>query len=156
MFPLFCPLPITSLFFLPQVTKKRVSGRKMQETREFVNSAYVASSSPGTDTVPLAQAGPPPPASPQTPPVSPQDCAEKTTPSTPKTPKQNPNPHTPGSASKRKHRKLAVNFEAAKVTQWKPWTGAVVFFNRCCFWRGPCLFFLLFYHGCKKDLLFWS
>uniref|UniRef100_A0A8C1Q3F3 5'-3' exoribonuclease 1 n=1 Tax=Cyprinus carpio TaxID=7962 RepID=A0A8C1Q3F3_CYPCA len=37
-------------------------------------------------------------------------------PTTPKTPMQNPNPHTPGSASKRKHRKLAVNFEAAKVT----------------------------------------
>uniref|UniRef100_A0A672LHX9 5'-3' exoribonuclease 1 n=1 Tax=Sinocyclocheilus grahami TaxID=75366 RepID=A0A672LHX9_SINGR len=32
------------------------------------------------------------------------------------TPRPNANPHMPGSASKRKHRKLAVNFEAAKVT----------------------------------------
>ncbi|XP_031415330.1 5'-3' exoribonuclease 1 isoform X2 [Clupea harengus] len=95
--------------FVPlQVTKKRVSGRKVQETREFVNSAYAASN-PATDATPSA--------SPQTPPNSTQDCTEKATPTTPKTPKQNPNPHTPGSASKRKLRKLAVNFEAAKVTE---------------------------------------
>ena len=90
------------------MTKKRVSGRKVQETREFVNSAYAASN-PATDATPSA--------SPQTPPNSTQDCTEKATPTTPKTPKQNPNPHTPGSASKRKLRKLAVNFEAAKVTE---------------------------------------
>ncbi|XP_041954750.1 5'-3' exoribonuclease 1 isoform X1 [Alosa sapidissima] len=102
--------------FVPlQVTKKRVSGRKMHETREFVNSAHAASSSPGTYAALSAQSGPPPPASP--PPTSTQDSHDKTTPVTPKTPKQNPNPHTPGSASKRKHRKLAVNFEATKVTE---------------------------------------
>lgn len=45
------------------------------------------------------------------PPISTQ---EFTTP-----PKQPSKPaHTPGSASKRKHRKLAVNFDAAKVTDW--------------------------------------
>uniref|UniRef100_A0A8C8IWP1 5'-3' exoribonuclease 1 n=1 Tax=Oncorhynchus tshawytscha TaxID=74940 RepID=A0A8C8IWP1_ONCTS len=41
------------------------------------------------------------------------------TPSTPQAPRQNPSGqgHTPSSASKRKHRKLAVNFEAAKVQE---------------------------------------
>uniref|UniRef100_A0A9J7ZR42 5'-3' exoribonuclease 1 n=1 Tax=Cyprinus carpio carpio TaxID=630221 RepID=A0A9J7ZR42_CYPCA len=47
------------------------------------------------------------------PPISTHEPADNPT---PKTPRQNANPHTPGSASKRKNRKLAVNFEAAKVT----------------------------------------
>lgn len=35
----------------------------------------------------------------------------------PRTPRQNAAHHTPGSASKRKPRKLAVNFDAAKVSE---------------------------------------
>ncbi|XP_030630349.1 5'-3' exoribonuclease 1 [Chanos chanos] len=107
--------------FVPlQVTKKRVSGRKNQETREFTNSSlanqnqYQNQISETSQTLPAQSATALPQAA-KTPPASIQDPAEKPGPCTPKTPKQNPNPHTPGSASKRKHRKLAVNFEAAKV-----------------------------------------
>ncbi|XP_063074870.1 5'-3' exoribonuclease 1 isoform X2 [Engraulis encrasicolus] len=111
------PIGTHNMFVPPQVTKNRVSGRKMQqESRERAASfPHAAPDNPGTDPTPSY---PPPPAvSPQTPPASLQDSAERATPATPKTPKQNPNPHTPGSASKRKHRKLAVNFEAAKITE---------------------------------------
>uniref|UniRef100_A0A671RYU7 5'-3' exoribonuclease 1 n=1 Tax=Sinocyclocheilus anshuiensis TaxID=1608454 RepID=A0A671RYU7_9TELE len=102
--------------FVPlQVTKKRVSGRtKNQEAKQMSgSSAYAGQTSGGG---PAAAASAPVPASaPKTPPpISTHEPADK--PTTPKTPRQNTNPHTPGSASKRKHRKLAVNFEAAKVT----------------------------------------
>ncbi|XP_059358130.1 5'-3' exoribonuclease 1 isoform X1 [Carassius carassius] len=96
--------------FVPlQVTKKRVSGRtKNQEAKQMSGSSAYAGQTPGGGP---AASAPVPTSVPKTPPpVSAHD------PTTPKTPRQNPNPHTPGSASKRKNRKLAVNFEAAKVT----------------------------------------
>ncbi|KAM9440209.1 5'-3' exoribonuclease 1 isoform 2-T2 [Clarias gariepinus] len=91
--------------FIPlQVTKKRVSGRKNQDARpDFGNAArpenaetsYPASASPFTHKTP--------------PPISMQDSESP--------PKQPSKPtHGPSSASKRKQRKLAVNFDAAKVT----------------------------------------
>lgn len=98
--------------FVPlQVTKKRVSGRtKNQESNQAPSgSPYGVQTPAGGPAVP--------PSAPKTPPsTNAHEHAEKPTATTPKTPKQNANPHTPGSASKRKHRKLAVNFEAAKVT----------------------------------------
>uniref|UniRef100_A0A672R238 5'-3' exoribonuclease 1 n=1 Tax=Sinocyclocheilus grahami TaxID=75366 RepID=A0A672R238_SINGR len=101
--------------FVPlQVTKKRVSGRtKNQEAKQMSgSSAYAGQTSGGG---PAAASAPVPASAPKTPPpISTHEPADK--PTTPKTPRQNTNPHTPGSASKRKHRKLAVNFEAAKVT----------------------------------------
>ncbi|KAJ8274224.1 hypothetical protein COCON_G00088490 [Conger conger] len=65
----------------------------------------------GPPRPPQPSLGTPPP---KTPPVTPE-AQEKATPATPNTPRQNPASHTPGSASKRKPRKLAVNFEAGKV-----------------------------------------
>ncbi|XP_060762542.1 5'-3' exoribonuclease 1 [Neoarius graeffei] len=92
--------------FIPlQVTKKRVSGRKSQETRpDFGNATRPenteASHSTATAT-PSAHKMPPP--------IGTQEFESP--------PKQPPRlTHAPGSASKRKHRKLAVNFDAAKVT----------------------------------------
>ncbi|XP_076837756.1 5'-3' exoribonuclease 1 isoform X2 [Brachyhypopomus gauderio] len=108
------PAPIgTHNQFVPlQVTKKRISGRKNQEARQ--ETPHVPRSQSGGTSLAAAAA---PQCAPKTPPPSStQEPSEKLTPTTPKTPKQNSNPHTPASASKRKHRKLAVNFEAAKVT----------------------------------------
>nr|XP_055058479.1 5'-3' exoribonuclease 1 isoform X1 [Misgurnus anguillicaudatus] len=95
--------------FVPlQVTKKRVSGRtKNQEAKPLSTSSFHAGQS----------SGPSQPAPTKTPPpTSINEPVQKPNPTTPKTPRQGANPHTPGSASKRKQRKLAVNFEAAKVT----------------------------------------
>lgn len=123
--------------FIPlQVTKKRVSAnKKNQETREFYGAAntvaknqsqraqyqpsdqsqaqtdllgskndhqHTANSAPSSSSPALV------------------DLVSSTTTAAPHTPpRQNPpsTGHTPGSASKRKHRKLAVNFEAAKVSE---------------------------------------
>ncbi|XP_062844224.1 5'-3' exoribonuclease 1 [Trichomycterus rosablanca] len=96
--------------FIPlQVTKKRVSGWKNQD---FPSAAQPE----GTETSQQPSKPGAAPSTSKTPPlVSTQDC--ENAPSTPKTPGRAPKPaHTPGSASKRKHRKLAVNFDAAKVT----------------------------------------
>lgn len=97
--------------FVPmQVTKKRVSGRnKNQEAKPLSTSSFHAGQS-GGPSQPAASATKTPP------PTSINEPVQKPTPTTPKTPRQGANPHTPGSASKRKQRKLAVNFEAAKVT----------------------------------------
>uniref|UniRef100_A0A3B4YZ42 5'-3' exoribonuclease 1 n=1 Tax=Seriola lalandi dorsalis TaxID=1841481 RepID=A0A3B4YZ42_SERLL len=108
------PQPATTLpigshnQFIPlQVTKKRVSAnKKNQETREFYSAAHTprqhaANSDPCSSSASLADA------------ISTMTAA-------PHTPPRQNNPstgHTPGSASKRKHRKLAVNFEAAKVSE---------------------------------------
>ncbi|KAI1882663.1 hypothetical protein AGOR_G00237200 [Albula goreensis] len=121
------PLGSHNQFIPLQVTKKRVSGRRNAETREFYNSGYAGqhqgNDPPGTNLHPhpsqpsVSAASPATPAAtapPKTPPAS-QEPQEKVTPTTPKTPRQNPAPHTPGSASKRKPRKLAVNFEAGKA-----------------------------------------
>lgn len=90
-----------------QVTKKRVSGRTKNQDAKQLTMSFQAQSS-----------GPFQPASsaPKTPPPGTNEPAKMPTTTTPKTPRQSANPHTPGSASKRKQRKLAVNFEAAKVT----------------------------------------
>ncbi|KAJ8357876.1 hypothetical protein SKAU_G00206700 [Synaphobranchus kaupii] len=112
------PLGSHNQFIPLQVTKKRVSGRKNTETREVYNSAYAGrhqgSELPHPPQPGIGMAPPAATAPPKTPPgyLEPQ---EKATPTTPNTPRQNPAPHTPGSASKRKARKLAVNFEAGKV-----------------------------------------
>uniref|UniRef100_A0A674DK33 5'-3' exoribonuclease 1 n=1 Tax=Salmo trutta TaxID=8032 RepID=A0A674DK33_SALTR len=107
------------------VTKKRVSSGK--KPQEFYNAAHMArnqapSNKAQSDSQPsLSPAPSAPPAAPITPPKTTQDPPEMAvTPSTPQTPRQNPTPghgHTPSSASKRKHRKLAVNFEVAKVQE---------------------------------------
>uniref|UniRef100_A0A8C7KFW1 5'-3' exoribonuclease 1 n=1 Tax=Oncorhynchus kisutch TaxID=8019 RepID=A0A8C7KFW1_ONCKI len=112
--------------FVPlQVTKKRVSSGK--KPQEFYNAAHTArnqapSNKAQSDSQPsLSPAPSAPPAAPITPLKTAQDPPEMAgTPSTPQTPRQNPTPghgHTPSSASKRKHRKLAVNFEVAKVQE---------------------------------------
>lgn len=89
------------------MTKKRISGRKNQEVRpDFGNTAQPENAETlySAATVTLSTHQTPPP-------ISTQDSESP--------PKQPPKPaHTPGSASKRKHRKLAVNFDGAKVTDW--------------------------------------
>ncbi|XP_012994610.1 5'-3' exoribonuclease 1 isoform X2 [Esox lucius] len=111
--------------FVPlQVTKKRVSsGRKPQEFYSAAHTTKTQASSNETlsrSQPSLFPASSAPPVTSSTPPKAAQNPPEKAgTPSTPKTPRQNPSGHghTPSSASKRKHRKLAVNFEAAKVQE---------------------------------------
>lgn len=119
---------------LRQVTKKRVSAnKKNQETQEFYNAAQAAARH-------QLQRGQHPPASQSqaqkdkvvqehqqratnsnTTSSSPTsgDAVAATTAAMCTPPRQNmpATGHTPGSASKRKHRKLAVNFEAAKVSE---------------------------------------
>ncbi|XP_072297045.1 5'-3' exoribonuclease 1 [Eucyclogobius newberryi] len=100
--------------FIPlQVTKKRVTASKKNHDREFYSAAHTVARN-------QTQRSPNPPVDQS------QDqryaqlsdpCSSTAAPQTP--PRQQPpsTGHTPGSASKRKHRKLAVNFEAAKVTE---------------------------------------
>ncbi|XP_077580740.1 5'-3' exoribonuclease 1 [Stigmatopora nigra] len=107
------PQPVTTLpigshnQFIPlQVTKKRVSAnKKHQDTREFYSAARTVAKNQtqkGQDT-----------ASGQS--QTSSQAADTQPPYTP--PRQNKpaSGHTPGSASKKKHRKLAVNFEAPKL-----------------------------------------
>ncbi|XP_069565881.1 5'-3' exoribonuclease 1 [Brachyistius frenatus] len=110
--------------FIPlQVTKKRVSAnKKNQETREFYSAAQIVAKnqSQRAQNQPFgqsqAQSGNLDPSS-----SSPGLAdAVSTTTADPHTPPRQSMPasgHTPGSASKRKHRKLAVNFEATKVSE---------------------------------------
>ncbi|XP_026168501.1 5'-3' exoribonuclease 1 [Mastacembelus armatus] len=137
------PQPATTLpigshnQFIPlQVTKKRISAnKKNQESREFYSAAQTvtrnqsqkaqnqpfgqsqAQSEPQSSKVgqPLQHVSNSNPSS------SSSDLAETvSTTAAPHTPPRQNVPasgHTPGSASKRKHRKLAVNFEAAKVAE---------------------------------------
>ncbi|XP_071370052.1 5'-3' exoribonuclease 1-like, partial [Centroberyx affinis] len=115
--------------FIPlQVTKKRAStNKKSQETREFYSAAQTvarnqtqkappsgqsqAQNQPQSTKVDQPHHSNPSPSNPSSADVT------SAVPHTP--PRQNipATGHTPGSASKRKHRKLAVNFEAAKVTE---------------------------------------
>uniref|UniRef100_A0A672GCS8 5'-3' exoribonuclease 1 n=1 Tax=Salarias fasciatus TaxID=181472 RepID=A0A672GCS8_SALFA len=95
--------------FIPlQVTKKRVSAnKKNQETREFYSAAQAVSKNQAQRAQQPAAAAP---------------SSDSTATAAPHTPPRQQNPpaaagHTPGSASKRKHRKLAVNFGAAKVSE---------------------------------------
>ncbi|XP_075887666.1 5'-3' exoribonuclease 1 [Nelusetta ayraudi] len=103
--------------FIPlQVTKKRVSAnKKSRDTQEFYNAARnqpARGAEPRQDAAAAEHA-----AGSDDPSSRPASQAQAQAQATP--PRQNRPAagHTPGSASKRKHRKLAVNFEAAKVTE---------------------------------------
>ncbi|XP_047445399.1 5'-3' exoribonuclease 1 [Mugil cephalus] len=131
------PQPATTLpigshnQFIPlQVTKKRVSAnKKNQETREFYSAAHTVArnQSQRAHNQPSGQSqGQSEPQSGKT--HQQHQHATKNEPSpapstmtaAPHTPPRQNAPatgHTPGSASKKKHRKLAVNFEAAKVSE---------------------------------------
>uniref|UniRef100_A0A3Q1GQX5 5'-3' exoribonuclease 1 n=1 Tax=Acanthochromis polyacanthus TaxID=80966 RepID=A0A3Q1GQX5_9TELE len=116
------PQPATTLpigshnQFIPlQVTKKRVSAnKKNQETREFYSAAQIVAKNQSQK----AQNQPSGHSLAQSEPQSgkmgqPHQHAANSDPSS-----SHPGlRHTPGSASKRRHRKLAVNFEAAKVSE---------------------------------------
>ncbi|KAF7223264.1 5'-3' exoribonuclease 1 isoform X1 [Nothobranchius furzeri] len=121
--------------FIPlQVTKKRASAnKKHQETREFYSAAQTVSQNLSQK----AQSQPPAQSKPQNSknnqphknhanavPLSCKsglvDSVSTATAASPQTPPRQSMPatgHTSGSASRRKHRKLAVNFEAAKVSE---------------------------------------
>lgn len=122
--------------FIPlQVTKKRVSAnKKNQDTREFYSAAHTVARNQSHK----AQYQPSGQSQIQSEPQSGQGNqqhqhaansnaslsslteAVSTTTAAPHTPPRQNVPatgHTPGSASKRRHRKLAVNFEAAKVSE---------------------------------------
>ncbi|XP_028328934.1 5'-3' exoribonuclease 1 [Gouania willdenowi] len=109
--------------FIPlQVTKKRASAnKKNQKPREFYNAAQTVAKNES-----LKCATQPPSALSQSQASKPShaltgsEVVSRTKEVAPHTPPRHNNNaaatgHTPGSASKRKHRKLAVNFEAAKV-----------------------------------------
>ncbi|XP_038156395.1 5'-3' exoribonuclease 1 isoform X3 [Cyprinodon tularosa] len=121
------PQPGTSLpigshnQFIPlQVTKKRASAnKKNHETREFYSAAHTVAKNQSQKQLP-AQSQPQNESQNQS-----QSEEAKSNSSNPSPAVQHTHPrksgpaagHTPGSASKRRHRKLAVNFEAAKVTE---------------------------------------
>ncbi|MGH0145668.1 UNVERIFIED_CONTAM: hypothetical protein FKN15_015303 [Acipenser sinensis] len=110
--------------FVPlQVTKKRATGKKNYETREYNSSQYVRSQKNEQAVKPQAAevapqmttAAPGHVASPQAS-LAAQESQDQQGPSTPRQ-NPNPNPTTPGSSAKRRPRKLAVNFDAAKVSE---------------------------------------
>ncbi|KAG7525653.1 5-3 exoribonuclease 1 [Solea senegalensis] len=123
--------------FIPlQVTKKRVSAnKKNQETREFYSAAHTVArnQSQKCQNQPFGQSHvqsepqsgqveqPHPHAANSSTSLSCTSLADGAmTTAAPQTPPRQNVPatgHTPGSASKRRHRKLAVNFEAAKVSE---------------------------------------
>ncbi|KAA8586685.1 hypothetical protein FQN60_000521 [Etheostoma spectabile] len=123
--------------FIPlQVTKKRVSAnKKNQDTREFYSAAHVVTRNESQKahnqhSQSLAQGEPqggrvdqPHPYAANINPSSSSpgqvDGVSKTNAVLHTPPRQNvpATGHTPGSSGKRKHRKLAVNFEAAKVSE---------------------------------------
>ncbi|XP_071346640.1 5'-3' exoribonuclease 1 isoform X2 [Trachinotus anak] len=123
--------------FIPlQVTKKRVSAnKKNQETREFYSAAQTVarnqsqkahhqlSGQSQIQSDPLSKVDQPHQHAANSDPSSSSTSLADTVSTmtaAPHTPPRQNNPstgHTPGSASKRKHRKLAVNFEAAKVSE---------------------------------------
>ncbi|XP_027138852.1 5'-3' exoribonuclease 1 isoform X2 [Larimichthys crocea] len=120
--------------FIPlQVTKKRVSAnKKNQDTREFYSAAQTVSRNQSqraqnqSSGQTHAQSGKVDQPHQHTTNSNPSSTSPgladgtTTTMAAPHTPPRQSMPatgHTPGSASKRKHRKLAVNFEAAKVSE---------------------------------------
>ncbi|RXM36848.1 5'-3' exoribonuclease 1 [Acipenser ruthenus] len=111
-----------ALFALQRlVTKKRATGKKNYETREYNNSQYVRSQkneqavkSEAADVAPQMTTAPPAPVASLQASLAAQEHKDKQGPSTPR---QKPNPTTPGSSAKRRPRKLAVNFDAAKVSE---------------------------------------
>uniref|UniRef100_A0A3P9K831 5'-3' exoribonuclease 1 n=1 Tax=Oryzias latipes TaxID=8090 RepID=A0A3P9K831_ORYLA len=113
--------------FIPlQVTKKRASAnKKNQETREFYSAAHTAAKNQqqraqNQQTSQLQPHGEPQSSQQETC-ADPSSCPSVSTATASlRTPPRQSGPrasHTPGSSSKRKHRKLAVNFEAAKVSE---------------------------------------
>ncbi|KAM3604372.1 uncharacterized protein V6R79_010194 [Siganus canaliculatus] len=121
--------------FIPlQVTKKRASAnKKNQETREFYNAGQAVArqqsqraqnqasdqSEPQRGNIDQPHQNTPNSIPSACSPI-PTDSVTTTTAAAPHTPpqqKKSVTAHTPGSASKKKHRKLAVNFEAAKVSE---------------------------------------
>ncbi|MGH0136330.1 UNVERIFIED_CONTAM: hypothetical protein FKN15_036028 [Acipenser sinensis] len=110
-----------ALFALQRlVTMKRATG-KNYETREYNNSQYVRSQkneqavkSEAADVAPQMTTAPPAPVASPRASLAAQEPKDKQGPSTPR---QKPNPTTPGSSTKRRPRKLAVNFDAAKVSE---------------------------------------
>ncbi|MGH0119839.1 UNVERIFIED_CONTAM: hypothetical protein FKN15_043272 [Acipenser sinensis] len=118
--------------FVPlQVTKKRATGKKNYETREYNSSQYVRSRKNEQAVKPQAAevapqmttAAPGHVASPQAS-LAAQESQDQQGPSTPRQ-NPNPNPTTPGSSAKRRPRKLAVNFDAAKISLLYPNPGWV-------------------------------
>ncbi|XP_076018261.1 5'-3' exoribonuclease 1 [Genypterus blacodes] len=119
--------------FIPlQVTKKRISNNKNVETREFYSSAHIVarnqleraqSQAFGQSQAPNEKFEALHPPSANSNPNSYSPCpadAVATKTAAPQTPPRQNVPatgHTPSSSAKRKHRKLAVNFEAAKVSE---------------------------------------
>lgn len=134
--PSAAPIGSHNQFIPLQVTKKRVSAnKKNQDTREFYSAAHTVSrnqsqkaqnppfghplsqgdSQGGKFDQPHQYAANSNPSS-----SSPGQGDAVSTTAAPHTPPRQNVPttgHTPGSSSKRKHRKLAVNFEAAKVSE---------------------------------------
>ncbi|KAG7262043.1 hypothetical protein CRUP_015991 [Coryphaenoides rupestris] len=100
--------------FVPlQVTKKRASSnRKCPDGREFYRKPNPPTSQHAGQSQGQGKVDPPPGNRSPAPSSQPEDIAVTTAPYMP--PRQAP-PHTPGSASKRRHRKLAVNFLPAKI-----------------------------------------
>ncbi|XP_033993069.1 5'-3' exoribonuclease 1 isoform X2 [Trematomus bernacchii] len=119
--PASMPIGSHNQFVPLQVTKKRVSAnKKNQDTREFYSAAHTVTrnqsqkpqNQPFCDQ--LAQCEP------QGVNVGQVADPVSTTTAVPHTPPRQNIPatgHTPSSSSKKKHRKLAVNFEAAKVSE---------------------------------------
>uniref|UniRef100_G3PMT1 5'-3' exoribonuclease 1 n=1 Tax=Gasterosteus aculeatus aculeatus TaxID=481459 RepID=G3PMT1_GASAC len=104
--PATAPIGSHNQFIPLQVTKKRVStSKKGQDTREFYSAAHTPHQYSANSN--------------QTPGSPGSVGAASTTAALHTPPRQNVpvTGHTPGSSSKRKHRKLAVNFEAAKVSE---------------------------------------
>lgn len=113
--PTTVPIGSHNQFIPLQVTKKRVSAKKNKDTREFYSAAQTVARN-------QVQKSPNQPSQGQReinsrPGFSSDGPGEAMT--APHTPRQGApsKGHTPGSGSKRKHRKLAVNFEAAKVSE---------------------------------------
>uniref|UniRef100_A0A8C7XWM3 5'-3' exoribonuclease 1 n=1 Tax=Oryzias sinensis TaxID=183150 RepID=A0A8C7XWM3_9TELE len=109
-----------------QVTKKRASAnKKNQETREFYSAAHTVAKNQqqraqNQQSGQLQPHGEPQSSQQETC-ADPSSCPSVSTATASlRTPPRQSGPrasHTPGSSSKRKHRKLAVNFEAAKVSE---------------------------------------
>uniref|UniRef100_A0A3P9IN13 5'-3' exoribonuclease 1 n=1 Tax=Oryzias latipes TaxID=8090 RepID=A0A3P9IN13_ORYLA len=109
-----------------EVTKKRASAnKKNQETREFYSAAHTVAKNQqqraqNQQSGQLQPHGEPQSSQQETC-ADPSSCPSVSTATASlRTPPRQSGPragHTPGSSSKRKHRKLAVNFEAAKVSE---------------------------------------
>ncbi|XP_054623028.1 5'-3' exoribonuclease 1 isoform X2 [Dunckerocampus dactyliophorus] len=114
------PQPVTTLpvgshnQFIPlQVTKKRVlANKKKQDTQEFYSAAQTVAKNQRAQDTPSGQS--------QAHNIRENEPTSKSTPEPHTPPRQNKPAaagHTPGSTSKRKHRKLAVTFESGKVSE---------------------------------------